>query len=44
MVRTGVVAMTRGTATIQQADLPKIRPVHESRHGEPKGITHQWSA
>lgn len=47
MVRTGLVAMTRGAATVQQATMPKLREVAgggESRPSEPKGVTHQWSA
>src|SRR5438093_11051579 len=44
MVRTGLVAMTRGAATVQQA--PSIQPGHAPRLkvNEPVGITHQWSA
>jgi acetolactate synthase-1/3 small subunit len=45
MVRTGLVAMTRGTATVQQSPnglttstAPRLKVA------EPKGITHQWSA
>ena len=46
MVRTGLVAMNRGTATVQQATLPRIREAGEPARQpkEPRGITHQWSA
>jgi acetolactate synthase-1/3 small subunit len=49
MVRTGLVAMTRGAATLQQAALPKLQETRngqpkEPRSAEPKGVTHQWSA
>jgi acetolactate synthase-1/3 small subunit len=49
MVRTGLVAMTRGAATMQQATLPKLKPITEPAavaegRIEPPGVTHQWSA
>ena len=45
MVRTGLVAMTRGSATVQQAQMPRIRSVDQgARPSEPAGVTHQWSA
>ena len=45
MVRTGLVAMTRGQATLQQATMPRVREVTDpARPTEPRGVTHQWSA
>ena len=45
MVRTGVVAMTRGAATVQQAKLPTpTRPTEAAREVESNGLTHQLSA
>lgn len=45
MVRTGLVAMTRGTATLQQSpDGAPASPTPRLKVAEPKGITHQWSA
>jgi acetolactate synthase-1/3 small subunit len=45
MVRTGLVAMTRGSATLQLAAMPRLREVAEAaRPSEPQGVTHQWSA
>jgi acetolactate synthase-1/3 small subunit len=49
MVRTGLVAMTRGAATMQQATMPKLKPIMEPAavaegRIEPPGVTHQWSA
>jgi acetolactate synthase-1/3 small subunit len=45
MVRTGLVAMTRGQATLQQATMPRVREVTDpARPAEPRGVTHQWSA
>ncbi len=45
MVRTGLVAMTRGAATVQQAKQPApTRPTAASREPEPAGLTHQLSA
>src|SRR5918912_3282625 len=45
MVRTGTVAMTRGSATVQQAEMPRIKEVRKpARPSEPAGVTHQWSA
>jgi acetolactate synthase I/III small subunit len=45
MVRTGLVSMTRGTATLQQASMPKPEIVKRpATPSEPAGITHQWSA
>jgi len=49
MVRTGLVAMTRGAATMQQASMPKLKPIPEPAavaegRIEPPGVTHQWSA
>ena len=45
MVRTGTVAMTRGSATVQQAEMPRLKEVRKgARPSEPPGVTHQWSA
>jgi acetolactate synthase I/III small subunit len=44
MVRTGLVAMTRGTATVQQAPMVQPTPTPRLKVNEPAGITHQWSA
>jgi acetolactate synthase-1/3 small subunit len=48
MVRTGLVSMTRGAATVQQAPVREetVRPASTPRLkvNEPAGITHQWSA
>jgi acetolactate synthase-1/3 small subunit len=45
MVRTGLVAMTRGAATVQQAKQPATtRPTAASREPETAGLTHQLSA
>lgn len=45
MVRTGTVAMTRGGATVQQAEMPRVKEVKKpARPSEPAGVTHQWSA
>jgi acetolactate synthase I/III small subunit len=45
MVRTGLVSMTRGAATLQQATIPRLNEVTEpARPREPRGVTHQWSA
>jgi acetolactate synthase small subunit len=44
MVRTGLVAMTRGAATVQQAPIVQPTPTPRLKVNEPAGITHQWSA
>jgi acetolactate synthase-1/3 small subunit len=45
MVRTGLVAMTRGAATVQQAKQPTpTRASQASREPQPDGLTHQLSA
>ena len=45
MVRTGLVAMTRGAATVQQAKQPTpTRPTQPTREPGPEGLTHQLSA
>ena len=44
MVRTGLVAMTRGGATVQQAQPVQPAATPRLKVREPAGITHQWSA
>jgi acetolactate synthase-1/3 small subunit len=44
MVRTGLVAMTRGGASVQQAAIVQPAPTPRLKVSEPAGITHQWSA
>ncbi len=44
MVRTGLVAMTRGGATVQQAQPTQAAHSPRLKVKEPVGITHQWSA